>query len=293
MIKQSVLTGPVLVIGAAGKTGLAVTRALVARGVPVRAAVRGPASYDVVRAAGADAHVDVDLETGAGLAEAMAGAGAVYHLAPNVHPDEVAIAARVVAAADAAGVARLVFHSVLHPHDPAMPHHLRKAEAEAVVRSGLAAWTVLQPAAYHQNLLASALAGRIEVPYSIDAPFTNVDLADVAEAAARVLLEPGHARATYELAGPLTTVRGMAIEASAVLGREVVAAEIDPAGWARRPAAGLPPRARTDLLAMFAAYDARGLAGNEQVLTRLLGGRPRTWRDVLAQAAADRAVNRA
>ena len=284
MIKQSVLAGPVLVIGAAGKTGLAVTRALSARGVPVRAAVRGPASYDVVRAAGAVEQVVIDLESGAGLDQAMAGVGAVYHLAPNVHPDEIGIAARVVAAAEAALVPRLVFHSVLHPHDAAMPHHLRKADAEQVVRAGRPAWTILQPAAYLQNLLEPALAGRIEVPYSLDAPFTNVDLADVAEAAARVLTEPGHERATYELAGPLTTVRGLAAVATEVLGREVEAAELDLRQWVRGPGAALPDHVRDDLLAMFTAYDACGLAGNDRGLGMLLGRPPRSWRALLAQS---------
>jgi len=236
----------------------------------VRAAVRGPAPHGV------------DLETGRGLDEALDGVRAVYHLAPNMHPDEVGIARRVVAAAGRAGVERLVFPSVLHPHDSAMPHHLRKADAEEVVRAGDPSWTVLQPAAYQQNLLAAALAGRLEVPHSLDAPFTNVDLGDDAEVAARVLTEPGHERATYELAGPeLTTVRGLAAAASEVLGRAVVAVESDRASWATGPGAALPAQARADLLAMFTAYDVRGLAGNPRVLTMVLGRTPSRWRDVL------------
>ena len=257
--------GPVFVVGAGGKTGRAVTGALVARGVSVRTA-------------------DVDLVTGRGLDEALDGVRAVYHLAPNVHPDEVGIARRVVAAAGRAGVERLVFHSVLHPHDSAMPHHLRKADAEEVVRAGASAWTVLQPAAYHQNLLSAALGGRIEVPYSLDARFTNVDLADIAEVAALALTEPGHECATYELAGSeLTTVRGLAAVASEVLGRAVVAVESDRASWAAGPGAVLGAQARADMLAMFAAYDVRGLAGNPRVLTMLLGRPPTPWRDVLAR----------
>jgi NAD(P)H dehydrogenase (quinone) len=257
--------GPVFVVAAGGKTGRAVTGALVARGVPVRRA-------------------DVDLVTGRGLEEALDGVRAVYHLAPNVHPDEVGIARRVVAAAGRAGVERLVFHSVLHPHDSAMPHHLRKADAEEVVRAGLPAWTVLQPAAYQQNLLAAALAGRIAVPYSLDAPFTNVDLEDVAEVAGRVLTEPGHERATYELAGPeLTSVRGLAAVAADVLGRPVTAREVSQQDWAAGPGAALPAQARADLMAMFAAYDGAGLAGNPRALAMLLGRPPTPWRDVLGR----------
>ena len=89
--------------------------------------------------------------------------------------------ARVADAAAAAGPARLVFHSVLRPDDARMPHHLRKAEAEALLREALGErLTVLRPAAYHQNLLGQARSGMLAVPYSLDAPFTNVDLDDVA-----------------------------------------------------------------------------------------------------------------
>ncbi len=62
----------------------------------------------------------------------------------------------------------------------------------AVVRAHLPGATVLRPAAYHQNLVDAARAGRLTVPYSLDAPFTNVDLDDVAEVAATVLTRPGH-----------------------------------------------------------------------------------------------------
>ena len=75
--------------------------------------------------------VPVDLATGLGLEEALSGARAAYHLAPNMHADEVGMAQRVAAAAVATGLDRLVFHSVLHPDDARMPHHRRKAEAEA------------------------------------------------------------------------------------------------------------------------------------------------------------------
>ena len=271
----------VLVVGAAGKTGLAVSRALASRGVTVRALVRTAARRPQVLRAGAVEVAVADLTSGAGLDAAVSGMDAVYHLAPNVHPDEVGIARRVATAAVAAGVTRLVFHSVLHPHDRSMSHHLRKADAEEVVRAVVPSWTVLQPAAYLQNLLPAARQGSLAVPYSPDAPFTFVDLEDVAQVAATVLTEPGHERATYELAGDLTSVRGLAAQASAVLGHPVQALATDPAEWAVGPGRDLPAPAREDLLAMFAAYDRRGLAGNATVLTHLLGRRPTTWAEVL------------
>ena len=271
----------VLVIGAAGKTGRAVTRALVERGVPVRAAVR-PGSRGVPYAGELVRVVTLDLATGEGLHPAMDGVGGVYHLAPNVHPDEVGIARRVAHCAAAQGVSRFVFHSVLHPDDASMPHHQRKAEAERAIRARLEPVTVLRPAAYLQNLLDAARSGRIAVPHSIDAPFTNVDLGDVAEVAALVLTEEGHGGATYDLAGPeRLSVRDMAGIAAEVLGHRVEAVAVPLQDWVAGPGAALSDQGRDDLAAMFRSYDRRGLVGDSTALSRLLRREPRTWRDVL------------
>ena len=283
MTSPAAAAGPVLVLGASGKTGRAVTRALAARGVRVRATVRPGRPTAAVLAAGAHEAVPVDLETGQGLAEASRGAAAVYHLAPNVHPDEVGMAERVCAAAERAAVGRLVFHSVLHPDD-SMPHHARKARAEVVVRDARLPWTVLRPAAYHQNLLGAALRGRIAVPHDLDAPFTNVDLGDVAEVAAQALTGALPAGGTHELAGPETlSVRALAEVATDVLGRPVHAEQVTLADWAAGPAAALPERARADLVAMFLAYDATGLVGRSDELTELLGRTPTTWAQLLVE----------
>ena len=277
----------VLVIGAAGKTGRAVTRALTAAGVAVRAAVRSPDSAPTAYAAGAQSISVVDLETGAGLAEATADVDAIYHLAPNLHPEEAGIAERVASAAARVRVGRFGFHSVLHPDDAMMPHHLRKAEAERVVRSLLPGATVLRPAAYHQNLVSAARSGRLAVPYSLDSPFTNVDLDDVAEAASTVLVHPGHEGLTLELAGPeILTVRDQAAIATEVLGREVTAEQLPAEAWVAGPGARLPDQARADLLAMFTAYDHHGLVGDMATLQRLLGRPPRTWADALRAASS-------
>lgn len=271
----------VIVIGAAGKTGRAVTQALLERGVGVRAAVR-PGSSSPVYAGALVRAVTVDLASGAGLTEAMSGVSAVYHLAPNVHPDEVGIALRVANCAVAEGISRFAFHSVLHPDDRSMPHHLRKAEAEEVIRARLPTATVLRPAAYHQNLADAARSGLLEVPYSLDAPFTNVDLADVAAVAARVLTEDGHAGATYDLAGPeQLSVRDLAAQATEVLGRPVEAVRVPLDAWVAGPGADLPTQARDDLLAMFRAYDRGGLVGDPSTLRSLLGREPNRWREAL------------
>lgn len=272
-------------MGASGKTGRAVTGALAARGFRVRAAVRSERAAESVYAAGAGELAVLDLETSAGLERALENVWGVYHLAPNVHPDEVGMAERVTTSAAAAGAGRLVFHSVLHPDDASMPHHLRKAQAEGVVRSAGVPWTVLRPAAYHQNLVPAALVGEIAVPYSLDSPFTNVDLGDVALVAATVLSEPGHEGQVYDLAGPeALTVREMAARASEVLGRSVAAVETDRGAWETGPGAALPDTTREDLLAMFESYDREGLVGGSAWLWALLGHLPTTWAEAVAAA---------
>ncbi|WP_353950990.1 NmrA family NAD(P)-binding protein [Knoellia sp. S7-12] len=271
----------VLVIGAAGKTGRAVTRALVERGVGVRAAVR-PGSRSLIYGDRVRA-VSVELVTGSGLEAAVAGVSAIYHLAPNVHPDEVLIATRVAESALRQGVSRFAYHSVLHPDDASMPHHLRKAQAERSIRARLESATILRPAAYLQNLEHAARQGRIEVPHSLDAPFTNVDLDDVAVVAARVLTEDGHEGATYDLAGAeRMSVRDMAEVATDVLGRHVEAASMSLDDWMTGPGADQSEQARHDLVAMFRSYDHGGLVGDPSALRQMLGREPRTWRDVLA-----------
>jgi NAD(P)H dehydrogenase (quinone) len=257
---------PIALLGAAGKTGRAVAAALVAAGVPwesirplVRAGREGPGERGV------------DLDDDASVCAAVAGAGAIHLLAPNLHPDEPGIVRRAVAAADAGGVRRIVYHSVLRPGVRAMPHHWHKLEAEELLWGSGLDVTVLQPSAYAQNLVSCVRGGRLVVPYAVDVPFSLVDLADVAEVAARMLTEPGHEAATYELAGPVTTIAALA-------GRLGLDARRDrpPQG----PPAGYPAAA---LQAMFDWYDRCGLPGNPGVLGWLLDRPPRDPADVLRQ----------
>ncbi|MGZ4457423.1 MAG: SDR family oxidoreductase [Nocardioides sp.] len=226
--------GRVAVVGGHGKTGRAVGAALAARGAePVPT---GRADWD-------------------DLSGRLAGCAAAYVVAPNLHPDEPGYVEHVLDAARTAGVDRVVYHSVAWPHAPAMAHHLDKAEAEDVVRRSGLDWTVLQPGPYLQNL---DLTATVRLPYRADAPFGFLDLADLGEAAARVLLEDGHVGATYELATRQGSVADLAAEA----GVHVVV---------ERPEGRPETREDAVLRAMFAAYDEHGLPVGTRVLAMLLG----------------------
>lgn len=218
----------VAVFAGSGKTGRAVRDALASGGVE---------AVPLGRAQAAD------------LPAALRGCDAAYLIAPNLHPDEPALVADALDALRAAGVPRVVYHSVASPWSPAMPHHVGKAASEDLVRRSGLRWTILQPGAYLQNL---DLTGPVELPYSPDATFGFLDLADLGRAAATVLSEDGHDGATYELASRRATVRELCEEA----GVEV----------RRVPDPGTHPW----LSAMFGYYDAHGLPVGTNVLAWLL-----------------------
>jgi uncharacterized protein YbjT (DUF2867 family) len=173
-----------------------------------------------------------------------------------------------------------VYHSVLHPQTEAMPHHWQKLRVEEhLFESGLA-YTILQPAAYMQNVLAgwdSILEqGIYSVPYPVQTRLGMVDVEDVAGAAALVLTQAGHAGAIYELAGPeaLTQVQVAAILGQA-LGRAVRAEELALDAWEQRArASGLGDYQVETLVKMFRYYERYGLWGNPNVLRWLLGRPP-------------------
>lgn len=105
----------------------------------------------------------------------------------------------------------------------------------------------------------------------------------MAEVAARVLTEPGHHAATYELVGTpgLAQIEVAAI-LSQVLGQPIQVQELSLAAWeAQARAAGLSGYALETLLRMFRYYAAYGLVGNPIVLTHLLERAPTSLTDFL------------
>ncbi|MDX1620726.1 MAG: NmrA family NAD(P)-binding protein [Nitriliruptorales bacterium] len=280
----------ILVTGAAGKTGLAVIAAVARREANVRALVHRTDQVEKVRAAGARDVLVGDQRELATLRSALEGVEAVYHIAPNVHPDEIAMGACVIAACRKEAVERVLFHSVIHPQLEAMPHHWRKLRVEEhLIESGLR-WTILRPAAYLQNVLGYLPevreTGRYRVPYGTGRPAWMVDLADVAEVAASALADDLHAFASYDLCGPDgLTPQDVAQALGRYLEREVEADRLDPDEWLERAKrAGMAAEARESLHAMFRHYDAHGMAGNPTVLTTLLGRPPRGLVEVLERA---------
>ncbi len=284
----------ILVTGAGGKTGRAVITALARRGATIRALIHHREQSDALKALGVADVVIGDLRDGAVAQAAMRGVRSVYHICPNVNPDEELIGNVIIRAAREARIEHFVFHSVLHPHTEKMPHHWHKLRVEeALFESGLS-FTVLQPTAYMQNLLAGwhsiVEEGVYRVPYPIETRLSLVDVADVAEAAMIVLTEPGHIGATYELVGtpPLTQIE-VAEVLSQQLSRSVRAEAIPIDRWEKSAReSGLSDYAVTTLIQMFHYYAHYGLAGNPNALRWLLQRSPATLAEFIQRHTAAR-----
>ncbi|BAJ62608.1 SDR family oxidoreductase [Anaerolinea thermophila] len=279
----------ILVSGAAGKTGLAVTRALSTRGKRVRAWVRCEAYRQRALGQGAAEVVVGDLRNPQDWQNALHGVEAVYHICPNMSPDEESIAAAMLEELCRLEGVQLVYHSVLHPQVEAMPHHWAKMRVEERIFASGVPFTILQPSAYFQNLLAFRQSileqGCLSIPYSVQARLSMVDLQDVAEAAAQVLCEDGHAGAIYELAGPQPVSHEQVAQSlSRLLRRPIQAQTIPLEDWVKQAQrAGMSAYAVETLAKMFAYYDAHGLIGNARVLTCLLGRAPVSLEEFLSR----------
>lgn len=284
----------ILVTGAAGKTGQAILQALQAKGRSIRALVYRPEQARVVAGLGAQEVVVGDMRALPIMEDATRGVRALYHICPNMSPDELAIGRVVTDAARMAGVEHFVFHSVLHPQTEGMPHHWQKLRVEELIFAAGLPYTILQPAAYMQNLLAYwpriVEAGIYAVPYAVETRLGMVDLVDVAAVAARILTEPGHAGATYELAGAEVLTQ---VEVAAILEKRLghpVRAQVVPLDtWEEGArASGLGDYQIQTLLQMFRYYEHYGFWGNPHVLGWLLDRPPTSLdaffrRTVLAQ----------
>jgi len=270
----------ILVTCAAGRTGRAVTGATAARGGRVRALVRRPEAAAAARAAGAAEVATGDLESDDDMQAAMVGVARVYHVAPPFSTAEATIGRRVIAAARAAGVRHFVFQSVYHAQCTRMAHHRRKLEVEAaLIESGLP-YTILAPAMYMQNLAVEwpeiLATGRYRRPYSPQVPMAMVDLADLGEAAARVLTGEDYVGGSFELSSaPCLSHAGMAAILSTILGRTITAEARSIADWAEKAPARFGPAAIEIYATMCRHYDEHGLpGGNARVLAMILGREP-------------------
>ncbi len=284
----------ILVTGAGGKTGKAIVRSL--SGIEsVYAFVRREEQVFDLRSLGAKKVVIGDLRDDSALRFAMQGVRSVYHICPNMSPDETVIGRLVIDEVKKAGVEHFVYHSVLHPQTEKMKHHWQKMRVEEMLFESGIPFTILQPAPYMQNLLANWNSileeNMLRVPYSVHVKFSFVDLGDVAEAAKIVLSTSDHNNAIYELAGTVPTSHAEVAEMfSGVLNRGIRVEKEEINDWRLR-ASELSEYALENLINMFMYYDQWGLAGNPNVLRWILKRDPTSLETFIDRTVKERGAN--
>jgi len=281
----------ILVTCAAGKTGQAIVKALVASGQNVRAMVRSDSSLDTVKAAGVAEAITGDLAISEDVLRAADGVDAVYYIAPNMDPNERLNGDNIIAACQACNVSRLVFHSVLHTQIEALPHHWERHFVEQSILNSKLSFTILQVGSYMQNMLPAwekmAETGVHRMAYDIDAPMSLVDLEDVSEAAVKVLADDGFANGIFEIAGPVISLREKAEILSSILGKDIVA-EKEPLDefLDHGRALGFSDFTLAIMAKMFPYYDEHGLVGSDKALGWILGRVPTDFETFARRTAA-------
>jgi uncharacterized protein YbjT (DUF2867 family) len=282
----------ILVTSANGHIGKEVVNVLRSRGMKARAFVR-KAEREQEDQSGVLEYFKGDFFDRESLRRAFVGVDRVMHISPPHIPGEFAIGQTMIELSGEHHVRHFALLSAIHPFIDALPaHRMKLLVQQYLIDSGLP-FTILQPTVLMQNAsLAEILkSGILSVPYSIDRPMSFVDRRDVAEAAAIVLSDDKHFRATYELVGtePITAceLAGLVSQES---GRSIEAKQISPdAIIDRLPRTSVIDTFTSDAFErMFVYYNRHGLTGNSNVLGWLLGRKPTDFPEYVRRASAEK-----
>src|SRR5438105_3414889 len=193
----------VLVTGGTGTLGRPAARRLLERGHEVRVLTRqlSPALP------GGAAAVRGDLSTGAGVAQAVERADAVLHAASNtglgLGRGDVEGTRRLVDAARSAGVAHLLYVSIVGIDRIPLDYYRRKLACEQLVAASGIGHTILRATQFHELLSGALLA--VErwpiAPLPLSWRFQPVAAAEVAARAVELLVSGPQGRAP-DLGGP-------------------------------------------------------------------------------------------
>ena len=274
----------ILVLGATGQNGSGVVKELVARGAKVRGASRG------AKPAGADGVETVAFDYGdaESIRRALDGVERVFMVSPMPAMEE-----GVVAEAKAAGVKHLVKLSVWKAdREDYVFARWHRAIEKKIEASGVP-HTFLRPSGFMQNVV-NYMAGTIRSDGAFYQPagkgrVAHIDVADIARAAAAVLLGGGaHLGKAYDLSGPQSiSYDDIAETLSGVLGKPV--RYVDPGAEAFRKTAiemGTPEPYADALVDLARAYSEGLFDEVSPWVERLTGTPPRGFRVFAEENAA-------
>jgi NAD(P)H dehydrogenase (quinone) len=271
-----------VVTGATGQLGQLVVAALARRTDPasIVAAVRDPARAAGLFPAGVTIH-EADYDRSETLDAAFAGAERVLLISSNAVSARLPQHRNAIEAARRAGVARLLYTSVLHADGSKLGLAEEHRQTEALIAESGLSHTLLRNGWYTENYAASipaALQHGALIGAARDGEISGAARIDYAEAAAAALLDDTAAdRVIHELAGDRAfTLAQFAAELSRQAGREIAYVDLPQAEF--RSAliqAGLPD-GFADLLSDSDAAAADGALHDASGELSQLIGRPTT-----------------
>ncbi len=215
----------ITVIGASGKLGTLAVGALIDRGVDPGEIVAAGRNAERLapHAARGTRMAQIDLDDTASVAAALEGATKVLFVSVNGNPRRVTQQRDAIHAAKAAGVGLIVYTSFLHPE--ANPAHADHAATEVNLRDSGVPFVIMRNASYFDFCLRRIPTFRAQgrvLGAAGNGPMGAVSRIDLADAAARLVLEPGHAGATYDLAADQPfTMTEFAAELSRQTGEQI------------------------------------------------------------------------
>ena len=264
----------IAITGATGQLGRLAIAALRARGATPIALARDPAKA-----------ADLGVETRAfdytnADPAALKGVDTLVLISSNDLHDRVGQHRKAIAAAKQAGVARIVYTSLLRGAANPMGLALDHGPTEAALTESGIAHTVLRNGWYTENYtgaLGAALAHGAMIGAAGDGRVSSAARTDYAEAIAVVALDASHVGKVYELAGDTAhTGADLAAAVAKAAGKPVAYVNMTEADYAKAlESFGLPP-VLAGALADSESWAAKGmLYDDSRTLSRLIG-RPTT-----------------
>ncbi|WP_370224972.1 SDR family oxidoreductase [Pararhodobacter marinus] len=281
------MTQTIAITGATGQLGRLTIDALKSRapGATLVALVRDSAKA-------ADLGVEArpfDYHKPATLAPALAGVDVLVLISSSDFNDRAGQHANVIRAAEAAGVGRIVYTSILKGDASPMILAQDHIATEALLAASPLTATVARNGWYTENYtgtLAGALQAGAVAGANASGKISPATRADYAEALAVLASDDAHAGKVYELAGDEAfTMPDFAAEVSAQTGRDVPYAAMSKEAYAQMlEQVGLP----APVAQIFADSDACAAEGalfdDSKTLSRLIGRPTTPLKDAVAAA---------
>jgi uncharacterized protein YbjT (DUF2867 family) len=281
----------ILVTGATGLNGGELVRLLSTRDVQVRALVRSATRAEALSALPNVEIVEGDMGRPETLSGALRGVDRAM-LISSSDPKMLEVQSSFIDAAARAGVKHVVKLSGIMPELDS-PFRFARMHGEIELkleRSGMA-FTHLRAGefmhSYFRQVPAIVAKAALFLPME-DARIASIDVGDIAEAAARVLTEPGHEGKIYPLTGPEALTMGeVADKLSTATGKTIRYVNISPEEATRaRLAAGMPQYTADALDELFAERRKGKEAQVSPVIETLIGRRPTSFDEFAARNAA-------